>query len=453
MKPVAKKPVAKKSVKKPATGRPSRLHMVESISAPGELRLHFAEPLPHTPIAPPSALPSPSPVSSAPAAPQNPVTAPRIAPRRRYFVAAGLFALVATVGTASVSDLGRSSSVEGQSRMKLGGTAFEATIRPSNQFTIAAPLTTTVQRLFVSVGQKVDVGQPLMIVDDRTSEAALRAAELELQEADVHISELKRRIAALERVPADAYARASGRLAQAQSEANQIPSPQTRYSPERAQTVYDQAKLRADRTRSLFDRGIVSRQEMEDADAALKVAAHDLETATRSAAAGASLQKVQTEAADLQVQVARAEKYQQVTDRRAELMIAEVRRQEAELKVRAARQQLASSIITASSPGVVVELPVRPGDQIYSGAPLVKLASIESLVAEVQIAPALVNALRPGMDATIALPNGERVVRGRVSAIGPMPVGNGNHLVEVQFGNPEKQLLAGQSAEVRFTLR
>jgi hypothetical protein len=36
--------------------------------------------------------------------------------------------------------------------------------------------------------------------------------------------------------------------------------------------------------------------------------------------------------------------------------------------------------------------------------------------------------------------------------VNPIPNRNGNHVVAVRFDNPERRLLAGQIAEVRFIL-
>jgi hypothetical protein len=83
----------------------------------------------------------------------------------------------------------------------------------------------------------------------------------------------------------------------------------------------------------------------------------------------------------------------------------------------------------------------------------VKLAVLDPLLAEVQVAPALINALRPGAGATVTLPGiPPQQVSGTIIAVNPIPNRNGNHRVQVRFENPAGHLLAGQPAEVRFVL-
>jgi hypothetical protein len=45
----------------------------------------------------------------------------------------------------------------------------------------------------------------------------------------------------------------------------------------------------------------------------------------------------------------------------------------------------------------------------------------------------------------------ERQVEGKIRVIHPLPSPNMTHIVEVEFDNPTLLLLAGQSAEVRFS--
>jgi multidrug efflux pump subunit AcrA (membrane-fusion protein) len=333
----------------------------------------------------------------------------------------------------------------------VSSTVFEGTIAPANQFTIAAPATAVVQRLLVRVGDSVTAGQPLLVADDREARTSYDAAQMDLRAADAQLDEARRRLALLQTVPAAAYARASGRLSTAQRDSEQVPTRQWRDSPERADAAYDLAKSRAERLRKLFDQGLVARQEYEDAEIGLRVAANDVENAKRAAAAGATLRDAQSEQSDLQWQLARAEQQQQRAGRQGEVSLAQLRRDEAALKVKAATDRLAASTVTASTAGVIIELPARAGDLVYAGAPLARLAVLDPLLVDVQVAPALVNALHPDQPAIVRLPGlPVREVRGTVSSVNPMPNRNGNHDVQVRFANDSGALLAGQPAEVRF---
>jgi multidrug resistance efflux pump len=371
----------------------------------------------------------------------------------RALMAVVLVAIVASLSAAGIARMKMQGQPNAEQTARLSGTAFEGSIVPANQFTIAAPVTTVVQRVLVSVGERVSAGQPLLIADDREARGAYEAAALDLRSAETRVADVRQRLALLRQVPAADFALASGRVSNAQRESEQVPTRQWRDSPERAEAAHELALLRFDRVKKLADQGLVARQEMEDAEISLRLAANDLQNARRAAQAVATLTTAQTEQSDLQWRLARAEQAQQRDAQRAELALAGLRREEAAIKLKAAADRLAGATLIASAPGVVTELLAHPGDQVYGGAPLIRLAVLNPLLVEVQVAPALINALRRGQIAAVTLPGtaGEQVP-GAIAAVNPIPNRNGNHTVQVRFENPSGQLLAGQPAEVRFVL-
>lgn len=336
----------------------------------------------------------------------------------------------------------------------LDGTAFEGTIQPTTTFTIAAPGAAVIKQVMVNVGDRVSVGQPLLVTDDREADAAREAAALDLRAADTRLEDVRRRLAIVNRTPAEDMARATAKLSTAERDMSQVPTRQWRDSPERAQAAFDQARSRADRMQKLFDQGLVSRQEMEDAQIGVRVAEDDLNNARKAAAAGTSLRAAQTEQTDVQLQLARASREQQRVALMGELQAAQVLRDQAEYRLKAADERIKSATVTASTAGVVVELPAHQGDQVYAGAPLARVAVLDVMIAEVQVAPALINALKPGAPARVRLPGMPPTdATGTIATVNPIPGRNGNHVVSVKFDNPRGRLLSGQAAEVRFILQ
>jgi multidrug resistance efflux pump len=381
------------------------------------------------------------------------VQPPRAARPSRLFLAIVVVAILASVSAVGLvrSKLGRPNPV--RRALNLSGTAFEGTIVPANQFNIAAAATTIIQRVVVAVGDRVEAGQPLLVGEDREGRTALDAAQLELVSVESRIAAFRRRLALLEQTPSADLARASGRVSTAQRESEQVPTRQWRDSPERAEAAHELARLKLERVQKLWDQGLVARQELDDAAIALRVAANDVENARRAARAGASLTSAQSEQSDLQWKLARAEQTQQRDAQRAELLAAMLRRDEVALQVKAATDRLARATITASSGGVVTEILAHAGDQVYGGTPLVRLAVLDPLLVEVQVTPALINALSPGEPAAVTLPGApDEQTPGTILAVNPIPNRNGNHTVQVRFENKAGQLLTGQPAEVRFQI-
>lgn len=336
----------------------------------------------------------------------------------------------------------------------LEGTAFEGTIQPTTTFTIAAPGAAVIRQLMVNVGDRVSVGQPLLVTDDREADAARDAAALDLRAAETRVEDVRRRLAMINRTPGEEMARATAKLSTAERDMSQVPTRQWRDSPERAQAAFDQARARADRLQKLFDQGLVSRQEMEDAQIGVRVADDDLANARKAAAASSSLRIAQSEQTDVQLQLARASREQQRVALTGELQGAQVLRDQAAYRLTSAEQRIKAATVTTSTAGVVVELPAHQGDQVYAGAPLARVAVLDVMMAEVQVAPSLVNALHPGSAARVRLPGMPPIdTAGTIATVNPMPGRNGNHVVSVKFDNPRGRLLAGQAAEVRFILQ
>jgi multidrug resistance efflux pump len=249
-------------------------------------------------------------------------------------------------------------------------------------------------------------------------------------------------------------ARAAARLSTVERDVLQVPARQWRDSPERAQAAYEQAKNRAARLQKLADEGLVARQDLEDAQIAVRVAQDDVNNALRAASAGSMLRTAQTEQTEVQLQLARAEREQQRVALQGEVQAAQILRDQAAQRLTAAGQRIAAATITAASAGVVIELAARPGDQVYAGAALARVAVLDTMIAEVEVAPTLVNALKPGGAVNVRLPGIPTVdVSGTIGTLNPIPNRNGNHIVAVRFDNADRRLLTGQIAEVRFVLQ
>jgi multidrug resistance efflux pump len=127
-----------------------------------------------------------------------------------------------------------------------------------------------------------------------------------------------------------------------------------------------------------------------------------------------------------------------------------LQQQTAQLSARPSPQ--AMTMVRATDNGVVVELPVSVGEQIYTGNPLVSLAQLSNLTVSVPVNARLINALSTGKSAAIAVGEGEnqQTFTGKIIAINPLPDSDLNHTVEIQFANPKQTVLVGQLATVQF---
>lgn len=444
---------------RPHTGRSARapelVDVQESFRHAQAVYDEYRATRPPQPAIEPSA--AATPVNAAPAAVSSvepapaPVAANALIRRSWLWVTALVFAAsMSSLGVAHYELRGGTPAMQAGA---IDGTAFEGTIQPATTFAIAAPAGTIVRQVLVAVGDRVAEGQPLLVTDDRDAIAARDAAALEVRAAQARLDDLGAKLATIDRTPVEELVLASARLSTAEREVTQVPTRQWRDSPERAQAAYDQATLHADRLQRLFDQGLIPRQEVEDAQIAARVAQDDLANARRAAAAGTTVRTAQSEHSDVQLRVARAEREQRRLDLRGELRTAQVLREQADYRLKIADGHIRACTVTASAPGVIIELPTHAGDQVYAGAPLARLAVLDRMIAEVQVATSLVNALRPGASARVRLPGFPPVdASGTIATVNPIPNRNGNHMVTVRFDNRTGRVLAGQIAEVRFIL-
>jgi membrane fusion protein (multidrug efflux system) len=283
-----------------------------------------------------------------------------------------------------------------------------------------------VSAISAKVGDPVQKGQPLLRLDDREAEMALKQASVELKAAEANLDKFSVQLA-----------EANARVAISQRQEQQVPTRQWRDSPERAEAAYDQALTNHNRTKQLFEAGVIARQELDARATELRMARDDLDNANKLAKVSSRLEQDQTDQATLQAKVTREELQEQLL--------------QAKLKYQRAGQRVDGTVVRATEAGVVSEISVRLGDRIPGGTLLARLAELDRMIVEVPVAGKIISELKVHQPARVALPSSPpRQVEGRIRVINPLPSSNMTHAVEVEFENPALLLLAGQPAEVRF---
>ena len=328
--------------------------------------------------------------------------------------------------------------------------------RPNDVTTIALPAPLAVRRVLVQVGDGVHANDPLLMLDDEEARRIVTQLRFEAGRARARVDQLQRTIELLDRsihallVPAT---QANAKLAIAQRDAENVPNRQAKDSPERAQAAYDQAVARERRIVRLVENGVVARQELEDAQIAVRVAADDVAVARRAAAAADALAAAQALQAQTQADLTIADQQRQRQERAGELTQARLQQTEIEAALDAAVQRLGDVTIRATGDALVAEVLVKAGDRRLAGAPLVKLATVNPMIVDVDVPASLVNRLARGDAAVVRVGTSPTEYRGRVRTIAPLPGDAGAHTLEVEFDNPVAELLAGQTASVRLAAR
>ncbi|HLU13044.1 MAG TPA: biotin/lipoyl-binding protein [Arenimonas sp.] len=281
------------------------------------------------------------------------------------------------------------------------------------RITLPAPVAEPVLALEVHEGQRVEAGQVLLRLDPTRQQAQLDAARGQAQRAREQLAELQ----AGPRSEAIAQARAGRDAARAQLA--------------EAQSQYERVK-------SLADRQLLPRSDLDRARAALDSARARLEQATQALAelehGTRSEQLAQAEAA---LAAAEAE----VADREA--LLAKLRP-------------------VAPRAGVVDSLPYKVGDQAPTGAPLAVLLVGEAPHARVYLPVELRARVKVGDRALVRIEGHDGAWEGRVRMIRSQPsftpyyalAGDDaqrlSYLAEVQLGADAATLPAGLPAQAEF---
>ncbi|HSO94365.1 MAG TPA: efflux RND transporter periplasmic adaptor subunit, partial [Candidatus Dormibacteraeota bacterium] len=118
-------------------------------------------------------------------------------------------------------------------------------------------------------------------------------------------------------------------------------------------------------------------------------------------------------------------------------------------KVEGARAQLAYSEVRSPISGVVADRPVFAGEMANTGAPLLTVVDISSVIARINIPPAQAAYVRVGQPATVASSDSSAEVQGKVTVVSPA-VDPQSTTVEiwVQAANPGERFRPGGAVHV-----
>jgi multidrug efflux pump subunit AcrA (membrane-fusion protein) len=331
-----------------------------------------------------------------------------------------------------------------QQVLALEGTAFQGVIKPACEVKVAASISGVVARVMTKLGDRVEEGQPLMVMENHELEAEVTESRIEQEATAQQIAQLERSLSGPGQSPVTQLAEANSRVSVLERRAQQIPTPERRESPERARAAYERALAAFRRMEVLQQEGLASQQQFEDARATLRIAEDDQNVALKAEAAEEALAKEQESQARLQVEVTRRQQFEQLQELRS-------RYQKAAQALKVAQQRLSDATVKATSEGVVVELPVKAGDQVAAGTMLARVARLDVLVAKVEVGARVVNALHLKQRALVTLPSvPPQNVEGMVTTISPVPTEDMNHIIEVEFRNDLGTLWSDQPAEVHF---
>ena len=276
--------------------------------------------------------------------------------------------------------------------------AADAVLYPVSQSNVTSKIAAPVKRFLVNRGDHVKTGQVLAELESADLAGALEESKHQVEQAQAAYELLK-------------GATAQDDEGKAQSDVQS------------AQQTYDAAKKVYDSRAELQKQGALAQHTVDDSRLAMVQAQTQLDVAKRHLT---TLSQVG----------------QRESLRSAEAAVNAAKSHYDNLAV-----QLSYATIKSPMSGVVADRPVSPGELAQPGTPLISLVDISTLIARANVPVKDAVAIKPGVPARIAGPDGD--LPGKVTIVSPA-VDPSTTTVEVwvSLANPEEKLKPGGTVHV-----
>jgi len=339
-----------------------------------------------------------------------------------------------------------------------------------NDVVVATKLGGRFVEVRVREGDRVRKGDVIAVQDPtdlqlqlRQAESAVRAAEANLQQAEIAARTQPAQTEAQIQAAKAALEAARARLRALQTGARPQERQQAEQAVAAARANFELAKANYERAQQLYQQGAIPKQQLDTAKTAYEAAQAQLRQAEETLSlVREGPRREDIEAAEQAVRQAE-EAYRQALLGKAQDEVAQQRvvaaraaLQQARAQVALLKQQLADTVIRAPFEGVVADRFAEAGAMAGAGTPVVRIVTVDRLFFEATLPELLLRDVKVGMPVEVrvdAFPN--RVFEGRVEAIYPAVADQARNLrIRVSITNPaDLPLKAGLFARGEIKLR
>jgi HlyD family secretion protein len=348
-------------------------------------------------------------------------------------------------------------------------------LQPYAQVEVRSRATGTVVEMRVQEGDRVRRGQLLAVIDDRDARAAYETAQGSLSAALARLEQARGQLTSTGAQNAVRVSQAEGAVATSRARLTQLLAgsrseqiDQGKEALRQAELAADLARQNLDRTRNLFNDGLVARSSLDAAQNAYDVAQaqlraaqarlRELQTGTRPEEI--AIARAQVREAETALEQARAARLQERV-LAADVASAEAQARNARAQADQARDRLAETRITASIDGIVAKMSVQVGQTVIGGTTgggtlVMTLADTRVIQAAVSVDESDVAQIKTGMPVRItadALPG--RTFPGKVVRIAPQSTVTQNvtqYPVIVDLDRPDVALRLGMTVDAEFVV-
>lgn len=348
--------------------------------------------------------------------------------------------------------------------------AVTGDLQSYNDVVVATKLGGRFVEVRVREGDRVRKGDVIAVQDPtdlqlqlRQAESAMRAAEANLQQAEIAARTQPAQTEAQIQAAKAALEAARARLRALQTGARPQERQQAEQAVAAARANFELAKANYERAQQLYQQGAIPKQQLDTAKTAYEAAQAQLRQAEETLSlVREGPRREDIEAAEQAVRQAE-EAYRQALLGKAQDEVAQQRviaaraaLQQARAQVALLKQQLADTVIRAPFEGVVADRFAEAGAMAGAGTPVARIVTVDRLFFEATLPELLLRDVKVGMPVEVrvdAFPN--RVFEGRVEAIYPAVADQARNLrIRVSLTNPaDLPLKAGLFARGEIKLR
>lgn len=302
------------------------------------------------------------------------------------------------------------------------GVRLSGQVKGNTQVDVMPKLSGKVERVSVAVGDVVKKGDVLVQLETTDIENQIAQAEAGVAAARAALQLAREQAQTQILNTANAYAQAKRGVEQAEAQLNT------------AKTAYENAQADYERVRQLFEAGLASQQQLEQA----KLGLNQAEAAYKQAQGG-------YESAKEGLRLARRNQLQ--AERQTAVKSAEAQLQQAEAGLATARQQLENARITAPVDGRVASIRAEVGAMATAGMPVLTIVNMDPAIVEVSLPENVYAKVQVGQDVEVVV-QGE-TFSGKVRSKDMTPnATNRAYLLKVEVPNPDERLASGMTATV-----
>jgi HlyD family secretion protein len=252
-----------------------------------------------------------------------------------------------------------------------------------NEVVVSPQITGRIVNLTVDEGSVVKAGDLIAELDSKELQASLSAAKANVDSLEEQVNEANHN-----------YSWTNGQTDASVTEAEaRVASAKAQLGPTRAQLGRDQDDLK--RMQQLFDKGEVSAQDRDHAEAAVKISQASVEMLEEAVKAAAATQTVAQE------------NRKQVAARESAVNTTIAQLEQARATAAQVSAQLGYTKIYAPIDGIVSVRVARQGEVVAQGSPIVVIVDVDHLWVHADVEESYIDSIEFGQKLRIKLPSGD----------------------------------------------